>query len=57
MFDQIKPTCAMYVLHSQQRQPLGDQDLMKCLNFFNDLQRFISLGTRSHILGAKYLFD
>ena len=47
----------MYVLHSQQRQPLGDQDLMKCLNFFNDLQRFISLGTRSHILGAKYLFD
>ena len=32
MFDQIKPTGAIYDLHSRQRQSLGDQDLMKCLN-------------------------
>ena len=32
MFDQMKPTCAIYVLHSRQGQSLGDQDLMKYLN-------------------------
>ena len=41
MFDQKKPTCAIYVLHSRQGQSLGDQDLMKCLNLVNDLQSFI----------------
>ena len=55
MFDQMKPTGAMYVLHS--RQSLGDQDLMKCLNLVNDLQCFIWSGTRSHIWGATCLID
>ena len=41
MFDQMKSTCAIYVLHSRQGQSLGDQDLMKCLNLVNDLQCFI----------------
>ena len=36
MFDQIKPTCTIYVLHSRQKQSFGDQDLMKCLNLVND---------------------
>ena len=57
MFDQMKSTCAIYVLHSRQGQSLGDQDLMKCLNLVNNLQCFILSGTRSHILGAKYLID
>ena len=38
MFDQMKPTCAIYVLHSRQGQSLGDQDLLKCLNLVNDPQ-------------------
>ena len=29
VFDQMKATCAIHVFHSQQRQSLGDQDLMK----------------------------
>ena len=37
MFDQMKPTCAIYVLHSRQGQSLGDQDLMKCLMIHNVL--------------------
>ena len=41
MFDQMKPTCAIYVLHSLQGQSLGDQDFMKCLNLVNDPQCFI----------------
>ena len=41
MFDQMKPTCAIYVLHSRQGQSLGEQDLMKCLNLVNDPQCFI----------------
>ena len=57
MFDQVKPTCTIYVLHSRQGQSLGEQDLMKCLNLVNDPQCFIWSGTRSHILGAKYLID
>ena len=57
MFDQMKSTCAIYVLNSRQGQSLGDQDLMKCLNLVNNLQCFILSGTRSHILGAKYLID
>ena len=36
MFDQMKPTCTIYVLHSRQEQSFGDQDLMKCLNLVND---------------------
>ena len=35
MFDQIKPTSTVYVLHSRQEQSFGDQDLMKCLNLVN----------------------
>ena len=57
MFDQMMPTCAVYVLHSPQGQPLGEQDLMKCLNFVNEPQGFVWSGTSSHILGAKYLID
>ena len=41
MLDQMKPTFAIYVLHSRQGQSLGDQDLMKCLNLINDPQFFI----------------
>ena len=41
MSDQIKPTCAVYILHSRQGQSLGDQDLMKFLNLVNDPQYFI----------------
>ena len=57
MFDQTKPTCTIYVLHSRQAQSIGDQDVMKCLNLVNDPQCFICSGTKSHILGAKYLID
>ena len=41
MFDQMMPTSAVYVLHSPQGQPLGEQDLMKCLNFVNEPQGFV----------------
>ena len=41
MSDPMNPTCAIYVLHSRQRQSLGDQDLMKFLNLVNDPQCFI----------------
>ena len=41
MFDQIKPTWAIYVLHSREGQSLGDQDLMICLNLVDDPQSFI----------------
>ena len=41
MFDQMKPTRAIYVLHSRQGQSFRDQDLMKCLNLVNDPQCFI----------------
>ena len=57
MFDQIKPTCAIYIFPNRQGRSLGDQDLMKCLNLVNDPQCFISSGTRSHILDAKHLID
>ena len=57
MFNQIKPACAIYALHSQQGQSLRDQDLVKCFNLVRDPQCFILSGTRSHILGAKYLID
>ena len=57
MFGHMKPICAIYVLYSRQGQSLGDQDLMKHLNLVNDPQCFICSGTRSHILGAKYLID
>ena len=57
MFDQMKPICAIYVLHSRQGQSLGGQDLLKCLNLVNDPQCSVWSGTRSHILGAKYLID
>ena len=43
-------------MHSRQGHSLGDQDLMKCLHLVNEFG-FISSGTRSHILGAKYLTD
>ena len=41
LFDQMKPPCAIYVLHSRQGQSLGDQDLVKCVNLVNDPQCFI----------------
>ena len=41
MFDQIKPTCAIYIFPNRQGRSLGDQDLMKCLNLVNDPQCFI----------------
>ena len=31
MSDQMKPACAIYVLHSRQEQSRGDQDLIKFL--------------------------
>ena len=49
MFDQMKPICAIYVLHSWQGQSLGDQDLMKCLSLVSDPQCFIWSGIRSQI--------
>ena len=55
--DHMKPNCAIYDLHIRQGQSLADQDLMKFLNLINNLQCFIGSGTRSHILGAKYLID
>ena len=55
MSDQIKPTCAVYILHSRQGQSLGDQDLMKFLNLVNDPQYFIWSGTRFHILCADFV--
>ena len=57
MLDQVKPTYAIYVLHSRQGQSPGDKDLVKCLNLVNDPQYSIWSETRSHISGAKYLFD
>ena len=45
VFDQMKATCAIHVFHSQQRQSLGDQDLMKWLNLVNNRKNFIWSGT------------
>ena len=39
--DQMKPTCAINVSHSRQRQSLGNQDMMRFLNLVNDPQCFI----------------
>ena len=44
MSDQWKPTCAIHVLHSQQGESPGDEDLMKFFNLVNDLQSFVSSG-------------
>ena len=41
MPDQMKPTCAIFVLHSRQGQSFGDQDWIKFLNLVNDPQCFI----------------
>ena len=41
MLGQMKPTCALYVLHSRRGQSLGDQDLMKSLDLVKDPQCFI----------------
>ena len=41
MFDQVKPTFAIYVLHSRKGQPLDDQDLMKCSHLVDNPQCFI----------------
>ena len=57
MSDQMK---LVFVLHNRQGQSLGDKHLKKKLkswNLFNDPKCFIWSGTRSHILGAKYLTD
>ena len=57
MFGQMKPTCALYVLHSRRGQSLGDQDLMKSLDLVKDPQCFIWSETMPHILGAEHLTD
>ena len=54
MSDQVKPTYAIYVLHSREGQSPGDQDLRKFLNLVNNPQCFIWSGTRFHILGADF---
>ena len=49
MFDQTKPDCSKYILHSLQGPSFDEEDLMKFLNFVNDPQCFISSGIRFHI--------
>ena len=56
MFDQMKPTCAKYVLQYQNGHSFDDQDLKRSLNLDKD-PKFIWPGTISHILGAKYLIN
>ena len=57
MSDQKKPTHAIYLLRQRQGQSLGDQGLLEFLNLVNDPQCFTLSGTKSLILGAKYLID
>ena len=41
MSDQMKPTCAIYVLHSREVQSFGERNLKKFLNFVDNIQCFI----------------